>query len=176
MPLADFFLASKSYDYISITDRLSETMPSSTQPTTEQLAALADVILDLAHKLDIRNPKLRDVVPLTGTEIAVIREVHRNPHVTPSQLAEATGLQRSNISTAVRTLEAGGLVVREIVPGNARSVTLVATERAAESVARINAYWAERLAQVPAEPLADAVAALDSLQQVAASLSEPSAS
>jgi hypothetical protein len=62
-------------------------MPTLPQPTPEQLAAMADVILDLAHKLDIRNPKLRDVVPLTGTEMAVIREVHRNPHMTPSQLA-----------------------------------------------------------------------------------------
>jgi hypothetical protein len=53
-------------------------MPTLPQPTPEQLAAMADVILDLAHKLDIRNPKLRDVVPLTGTEMAVIREVHRN--------------------------------------------------------------------------------------------------
>jgi DNA-binding MarR family transcriptional regulator len=141
-------------------------------PTSEQLAALADVVLDLAHKLDIRNPKLRDVVPLTGTEVAVIREIHRNPNLTPSQLAEATGLQRSNISTAVRTLETGGLVMREQVPGDARSITLAPTPRAAESVARINAYWVDRLAETPAESLAEAVTALDSLKRIAASLGE----
>jgi DNA-binding MarR family transcriptional regulator len=145
-------------------------MPTPPQPTSEQLAALADVILDLAHKLDIRNPALRDVVPLTGTEVAVIREVHRHPDVTPSQLAAATGLHRSNISTAVRTLETGGLVVREQVPGDARSITLAPTARAAESVARINAYWVDRLAETPPEALAEAVAALDSLKRIAASL------
>ncbi|MET0885098.1 MAG: MarR family transcriptional regulator [Mycetocola sp.] len=139
-------------------------------PTSEQLAALADVILDLAHKLDIRNPALRDVVPLTGTEVAVIREVHRNPNMTPSQLAATTGLHRSNISTALRTLETGGLIVREQVPGDARSITLAPTPRAEESVARINAYWADRLAETPAGPLAEAVAALDSLKRIAASL------
>jgi DNA-binding MarR family transcriptional regulator len=122
------------------------------------------------HKLDIRNPELRDVVPLTGTEVSVIREVHRNPHVTPSQIAGATGLHRSNISTAVRTLEAGGLVVREQVPDDARSITLAPTARACESIARINAYWVDRLSETPAESLAEAVAALDSLRRIAASL------
>jgi DNA-binding MarR family transcriptional regulator len=145
-------------------------MPTPTQPTSEQLAALADIILDLAHQLDIRNPKLRDVVPLTGTEIAVIREVHRNPHLTPSQLAATTGLHRSNISTALRTLETGGLVVRALVPDDARSITLAPTARAAVSIARINAYWVDRLAQTPTESLAGAVAALTSLKRIAASL------
>jgi DNA-binding MarR family transcriptional regulator len=145
-------------------------MPTLPQPSSEQLAALADVILDLAYKLDIRNPKLRDVVPLTGTEMAVIREVHRNPHMTPSQLAVATGLHRSNISTAVRTLETGGLVVREQVPNDARSITLAPTARAAASIARINDYWVDRLAQTSAESLAEAVAALNALRRIAASL------
>jgi DNA-binding MarR family transcriptional regulator len=147
-------------------------MPTPPHPTPERLAALADVILDLAHKLDIRNPLLRDVVPLTGTEIAVIREIHRKPHVTPSQLAAATGLHRSNISTAVRTLETAGLVVREQVPEDARSITLAPTALAAASIARINAYWVDRLAQTPTESLAEAAAALTSLRQIAASLGE----
>jgi DNA-binding MarR family transcriptional regulator len=145
-------------------------MSAAPPPSPAQLAALADVIVDLAHKLDIKNPNLRDVVPLTGTEMVVIREVHRHPHVTPSQLAEATGLHRSNISTAVRTLETGGLVVREQVPGDARSITLAPTARAVESVARINAYWADRLAAAPAESLAEVVAALGALDRIAASL------
>lgn len=141
-------------------------------PTPGQIAELADVILDLAHKLDIQNPRLRDVVPLTGTEVSVIREIHRNPHLTPSQLAEVTGLQKSNISTAVRTLEAGGLVVREPVSGDARSIALVPTALAAESVARINAYWVERLTETPTESLAEVVAALTPLKQIAASLGD----
>jgi DNA-binding MarR family transcriptional regulator len=143
------------------------TAPSS---LSEQLAALADVIVDLAHKLDLRDPRLRDVVPLTGTEVMVIREIHRTPHVTPSQLAEKTGLQRSNISTALRTLETGGLVVREQVPGDARSIALAPTARAVDSVARINAYWVDRLTEAPAESLAEAVAVLGSLKRIAASL------
>jgi DNA-binding MarR family transcriptional regulator len=70
----------------------------------------------------------------------------------------------------VRTLEAGGLVVREQVPDDARSITLAPTARASESIARINAYWVDRLSETPAESLAEAVAALDSLRRIAASL------
>lgn len=147
-------------------------MANASHPAPDRLAALADVILDLAHKLDIRNPLLRDVVPLTGTEIAVIREIHRTPHVTPTQLATVTGLHRSNISTAVRTLEAAGLVVREQVPGDARSIALAPTELAGVSIARINAYWVDRLSQTPPESLAEAAAALTALRDIAASLGE----
>lgn len=95
--------------------------------------------------------------PLTGTEIAVIRQIHRAPRATPSQIAEATGLRRSNVSTAIRALEAGGLVVRDQHAGNARSVALVPTALASESVARINAYWAALLQDVPGELLAEGI-------------------
>jgi DNA-binding MarR family transcriptional regulator len=147
-------------------------MPTPPQPTPDQLAALADAILDLAHKLDIRNPLLRDVIPLTGTEIAVIREIHRTPHMTSSQLAAATGLRRSNISTTLRALEAAGLVVREQLPEDARSSTLAPTELAAASIARINGYWVDRLSEAPTESLADAVAALASLRDIAQAVGE----
>lgn len=145
-------------------------MPRSQQPRPEQLAAFADVVLDLAHKLDIKNPDLRDVVPLTGTEIAVIRQIHRVPRSTPSQIADAVRLQRSNVSTALRTLEAKGLVLREQAPENARSVVLVPTERAAEDVARINVWWAERLQAAQSDDLALVVAALGALERIAGEL------
>ena len=151
-------------------------MPPPTTPTSAQLAALADVVLDLAHKLDIKNPELRGVVPLTGTEIAVIRQIHRTPRATPSQIADATGLRRSNVSTAIRTLEAGGLVVREHPVGNARSVSLVPTDLASQSVARINAYWAGVLREAPEDLLADGVAATSTLARIAEAITRSSAS
>ena len=151
-------------------------MPPPTTPTSAQLAELADVVLDLAHTLDIKNPELRGVVPLTGTEIAVIRQIHRTPRATPSQIADATGLRRSNVSTAIRTLEAGGLVVREHPVGNARSVSLVPTDLASQSVARINAYWAGVLREAPEDLLADGVAATSTLARIAEAITRSSAS
>lgn len=145
-------------------------MPRRDAPTSAQLADLADAVLELAHQLDLRNPDLRDVVPLTGTEMAVIRQVHRAPRSTPSEIAEATGLRRSNVSTAVRALEVGGLVVREHIAGNARSVALVPTPLANDSVARINAYWATLLGDVSEELLADGIAAAPALARIAAAI------
>jgi DNA-binding MarR family transcriptional regulator len=143
---------------------------STARPSRAQLALFADVILDLAHRLDIKNGELKGVVPLTGTEIAVIRRIHSHPRSTPSQIAEATGLHRSNVSTAIRSLVAGGLVIREEQAGNARSVELVPTQRASDSVDRINAYWASLLQQVPADLLKDGVNATSTLADIADSI------
>lgn len=146
-------------------------MTKRTAPTSAQLAHFADVVSELAHKLDIKHAGLRDVVPLTGTEVAVIRRIHGHPRSTPSQIAEATGLQRSNVSTAIRSLVAGGLVVRQEQAGNARSVELLPTRLAADSVARINDYWASLLREAPDDLLAEAMTGTETLARVADSIS-----
>ncbi|EYC51111.1 MarR family transcriptional regulator [Hylemonella gracilis str. Niagara R] len=133
----------------------------------EQLASLADAVLELARKLDIRHPELHGLPPLTGTEVAVIRDVHARPHATPSQIADATGLQRSNVSTALRALEARGLVQREAAEGNARNVEVVPTDLAVEGIRRIKAYWSQRLRQAEESDLAAALAALETLARIA---------
>lgn len=143
-----------------------------TPPTADALADFADAVLELANKLDVRHPDLRDVLPLTGTEIAVVRAVHRLPEATPSQIAEATRLQRSNVSTALRSLEARGLLVREPAPGNARFVTIRLTAQAADDVARIDEHWATRLRQADPADLAALIAARGALQRVTAAITE----
>lgn len=143
------------------------TKAAATRITDARLADLADAVLELADKLDPRHPELRDVVPLTGTEVVVIRELHRHPHSTPSQLAAATGLQRSNVSTALRALEAAGLVLREQDGANARQVVLVPTAKAARNVESIRAFWAERLRHAPREDLLRLLAAAEALARVA---------
>lgn len=133
----------------------------------EQLAALADVVLELSRKLDVRSPELQGVLPLTGTEVAVIREVHAQPNSTPSQIASATGLQRSNLSTALRMLEKRGLVRREAAADNARSVEVVPTAQAVESIARIKAFWSARLRQADEADLLAGLEALKTLARIA---------
>ncbi|MCK9794809.1 MarR family transcriptional regulator [Isoptericola sp. 4D.3] len=138
------------------------------------LAELADVVVELARHLDVRSPELRDIVPLTGTEVAVIREVHRAARPTPSRIAAATGLARSNVSTALRTLEARGLVVREHAEGDRRTVRLVATPLADEHLARIHDFWGRRLGSVPDEVRDAALDALPALGALADALVGPS--
>ncbi|MDL9937709.1 MarR family transcriptional regulator [Gordonia sp. ABSL1-1] len=140
------------------------------EPDGPNLADFADTVLELAAKLDPRSPDAREILPLTGTEVAVIRQVHRRPRITPSRLAEDTGLKRSNISTAVRALEGRGMVVREHPNGDGRSVELVATELAEANLDRLHDYWAQRLRQADPALLAEAVAAAEVLRRLAGAI------
>lgn len=137
-----------------------------------QLADLADVILELSHHLDPRAPEVRDVIALTGTEIALMRVVHRHPGISPSQLARQAGLRPSNVSTTLRSLEGRGLVERVRPAGDGRAVELLPTPLAAQSVARLRGFWADQLQHAPDEALADALAAGDSLRRIAEALAD----
>lgn len=109
------------------------------------LARLADVLLRVARELDPTGPRSVDVVPLTGTEVLVMRWVDTNPGTTPSATAEATALRRSNLSVALRSLAAKGMVERRQHPGDARVVHLFPTALAAESLGVLQRWWAETL-------------------------------
>lgn len=137
------------------------------QPSDEALADFADAILEIARRLAPRGQDLRDIVALTGTEIAVIREVHRSARISPTQIAAATGLKRSNVSTALRSLEARGLLERRHPVGNDRSIELVATADAAENLQRVRAIWAQRLRQAPPALLQNGATAAPALQAIA---------
>ncbi len=111
----------------------------------DALAEFADVVLRIGREVDPNGPHAIDIVPLTGTEALVMRWVHRNPGASPSAVAEATALQRSNCSVALRALVAKGMVERRTDPGDARTVHLHATALAAASIERLHAWWADRL-------------------------------
>lgn len=109
------------------------------------LAEFADVVLRIGREVDPHGPHALDIVPLTGTEALVMRWVHRNPGASPSAVAEATALQRSNCSVALRALVGKGMVERRTDPDDARTVQLHPTPLAHDSIARLHAHWAERL-------------------------------
>ena len=144
-------------------------MPAEDPSTADEaLADLADAIFEIARRLAPRGQELRDIVALTGTEITVIREIHRSALISPTQIALATGLKRSNVSTAIRSLEGRELLERRRPAGDGRAVELVATARAAENLDRARLIWADRLRGVPPELLArclDAAPALTALSQ-----------
>ncbi|WZH38727.1 MAG: MarR family transcriptional regulator [Microbacterium enclense] len=109
------------------------------------LADFADIVLRVGRELDPHGPHALDIIPLTGTEALVMRWVHRNPGTSPSEVAQATALQRSNCSVALRSLVAKGMVERRTEPLDGRAVHLHATPVAERSIARLHAHWAERL-------------------------------
>lgn len=106
------------------------------------LAELADVVLRISREVDPNGARVLDIVPLTGTEALVMRWVDRNPGSTPSGVAEATALKRSNLSVALGSLVSKGMVERRPHPDDARTVQLFSTELAGRSIARLHAHWA----------------------------------
>ena len=72
-----------------------------------------------------------------------MRWVHRNPGCTPSAVAQANGLQRSNISTALRSLTAKGLIERRRDGTDSRQISLDVTDTAREGIAGLYATWSQ---------------------------------
>jgi len=151
----------------------SYTLGVTAERESADLASLAESILSIAHWLRPRGGEWRDVVELTGTEVAVIREAIRSPGCTPTHIASITGLRRSNVSTAIRVLESRGLLVRARPDRDARSVQLEATEAAVESFTHMRRLWVERLLELPEDVRAGGLGALEAMERIAEELRDP---
>lgn len=112
----------------------------------EQLADLADLVLAVSRALKTRTMADPSVLDLSATEVTVLRHIDHHPDTSPSAVAAGTGLQRSNLSRALRDLEAKGLVHRSPDPADSRQSLLRSTELAAQNLARIRDLWATILA------------------------------
>ncbi|MGV9361066.1 MarR family winged helix-turn-helix transcriptional regulator [Amycolatopsis sp. NPDC003731] len=117
-------------------------------------ADLADLVLNVARLIRLRTPAGPEVVRLTATERQVMRIVDLDPGCTPSRIAERTGLQRTNVSTALRGLEAKGLLTRA---GHGRTVTVHPTELARTNLEVLRGAWSELLADLLADIDPDAI-------------------
>nr|WP_254700995.1 helix-turn-helix domain-containing protein [Curtobacterium pusillum] len=158
--------SSSGYVYETIRTSLGRLSRVTGQTDDESIADFADAVLDIARKLALRAPDRREIVPLTGTEVDVIREIIRNPGTNATQIAAATRLRRSNVSAAMRVLESRELIIKEQVAEDARFVRLTATPYAIENVEKIRALWVRRLRALPPALLAEAAAAHELLERV----------
>ena len=111
-------------------------------PRAEQLADLADAVMAVGRAVRAQASTDPAVLELSATEVTVLRYLDHHPDVGPSAVAAATGLQRSNMSRALRDLEAKGLVRRSADPADSRHVVLRSTELAAENLSRLREIWA----------------------------------
>ncbi|UNB54642.1 MarR family winged helix-turn-helix transcriptional regulator [Mycolicibacterium sp. YH-1] len=119
--------------------------------TEDRMADLADLILALARTISTEAHLDAQVVELTATEINVMRFIDRHPGASPTAVAAATGLQRSNLSRAVRSLEEKGLVSRSVGGGDARQAQLNPTPRAEANLRRLRANWSRLLGNAGAD-------------------------
>ena len=113
--------------------------------TDARFADLADLVLTIARVVNIDSHQDPDVVDLTAIEINVMRYVDRHPGTSPSAVAVATGLQRSNLSRVLRDLEAKGMVVRTADESDGRQARLNPTPRSAANLRRLRAIWSRLL-------------------------------
>lgn len=143
------------------------------EPSDADVASLGEAILSIAHWLRPRGGEWRDVVELTGTEVAVIRETIRSPGCTPSHVAAVTGLRRSNVSTAIRVLESRGMLRRQRTSSDARTVELWATDVALQNIDHMRQLWVERLRGLPADALIGGVGALEAIERIARESRDP---
>lgn len=136
---------------------------------TEQLADLADVVMAVSRAIKLRTAADPAVLDLSTTEVTVLRFIDHHPGVSPSAVATATGLQRSNLSRALRALEAKQLVRRSADPADNRQSLLQSTALAAENLAHIRAIWSGLLRDAlegAGEPdIASALALLGTLER-----------
>jgi DNA-binding MarR family transcriptional regulator len=117
-----------------------------TSASADDLADLAELILNVAREIRSRRFEDDRAIHLNWSEANVMRFIDHHPGAAPSDVAEATGLHRSNLSTALRSLEINGLVERRADPADRRGVNLFPTALAASNLALVRDEWARQLA------------------------------
>jgi DNA-binding MarR family transcriptional regulator len=138
-------------------------------PTEEQWAEFADDVLEIAREIQFRGYTSPEAVSLTPSEGTVMRYLFPHPGALPSQVAFATGLQRSNLSTVLRGLEEKGLIERVADLDDGRSVRIHPTSKGIGNYALVRREWASAVAAAVDGDL-DVDAALPVLASVRAGL------
>jgi DNA-binding MarR family transcriptional regulator len=109
----------------------------------DPLADLADLVLNVGRLVRARTPGPADTVPLTETERTVMRVIDLFPGSAPSDIAARTRLQRTNVSTALSSLESKGLITR--TPSDGRGIAVHPTDLAATNLSNLRAAWSAQL-------------------------------
>jgi DNA-binding MarR family transcriptional regulator len=112
----------------------------------EQWAEFADHVLEIAREIQFRGYASPEAVSLTPSEGTVMRYLFPHPGALPSQVALATGLQRSNLSVVLRSLEEKLLIERVADPEDGRWVRIHPTTEAIRNYALVRREWASAVA------------------------------
>jgi DNA-binding MarR family transcriptional regulator len=134
---------------------------------TERWAELADLVLSISREIQFRGYTSPEAISLSIPEGTVMRYLHRHPGVPPSQIAEATGLQRTNVSSTLRSLETRGLIERRDCPEDRRGSKIYPTALGTSNYMLVRQEWASLLstAAEQTDSLAPTLELLASLEQ-----------
>ena len=138
-------------------------MPGMAKRTTRKSAArdLAVVLYDLAWLLP-RTVGLEESRrnPTRQSELEIMKLLVRRPGLSVSEVARDLGMQPSNVSAGVRSLQQRGMLERRRDEHDARVVVLVPTAAAIADRAQREDAWGEALAEVVATLSREDAAAL----------------
>jgi DNA-binding MarR family transcriptional regulator len=116
------------------------------QLAEEQWAEFADHVLEIAREIQFRGYTSPEAVSLTPSEGTVMRYLFPHPGALASEVADATGLQRSNLSAVLRGLEKKGLIERVADPEDGRWVRILPTAQAIRNYELVRREWASIVA------------------------------
>lgn len=138
--------------------------------TDNRWADLADLALIIAREIQFRGYSDERAVQLSPSEGMVMRHLQGDPAAPPSRIAAATGLQRTNLSTVLRSLEAKGLIERHVSPDDRRGVAVHLTERGRTNYAVVRQEWAAAVSAAAGGDTGDLDATLKLLKAVESGL------
>lgn len=158
----------------------------------ERWAELADLALIISRELQYRGYSDERAISLTQSEGMVMRYLLEDtpaassstasgaagsatgPSRTaaPSQIAAATGLQRTNLSTTLRGLEQKGLIERRADPADGRGVTVSPTDLGRTNYLRVRREWAIAIRQAAANDPTHLEAAITLLSTIKSGLAD----
>jgi DNA-binding MarR family transcriptional regulator len=143
-------------------NRTGRTAPA----TEEQWADLADLVFFIAREIKFGGYTSEEAISLSPSEGIVMRYLFLHPGAIPSKIAEAAGLQRSNLSTVLRSLEKKGVLERRSSTEDAREVHLYPTPRGTSNYALVRKEWARRVAEAAGdtEDIQDTITLLRKVQ------------
>lgn len=151
-------------------DRAADTPRTMPELDDEKWADIADLVLNIAREVQTHGFASESAIRLAASERNVLRAIDRNPGGSAGDIARLTGLQRSNLSAAIRVLEEKQLVVRHHDVDDARGVRLYSTDLAASNLRVLRHEWAEMLSSamgsstVHSSDLANTVALLSTIE------------
>ncbi|MFF4274221.1 MarR family winged helix-turn-helix transcriptional regulator [Streptomyces sp. NPDC001536] len=131
---------------------MTEDRPQQTDPTAgpdheQRWAELADLVLIISREIQFRRYTDERAVHLSQSEGMVMRYLKSDPAAPPSRIADATGLQRTNLSTVLRGLEQKGFIERRAQSDDGRGVTVHSTERGRSNTTLVRREWATTVSE-----------------------------
>jgi DNA-binding MarR family transcriptional regulator len=132
----------------------------------QRWAELADLVLIIAREIQFRGYTDRRAISLSQSEGMVMRYLQRQTGVAPTEIAAATGLQRTNLSTVLGGLERKRLIERRACAEDARGIAVHRTERGASNYALVRREWAEAVSAAADQDARNLDAALGLLRAV----------